>query len=75
MATIDAGESDTPWGEHIDATHITGDLWFVDRWASWHWYLAGALCLLVPPAGVFLLVYFASASIYTADDDIPLTAE
>jgi hypothetical protein len=74
MATIDGSETDTPWGEHIDATHITGDVWYVSKYPAWYWYLAGVLCLLAPPAGVFLGVFLLSASVHRASEELDIGA-
>lgn len=61
MAHARAPADDTnPWGEHVDARHITGDYYFVNRYRSSYWILASVLTLLVPPVGAFLLTYYAS---------------
>lgn len=49
----------------IDNTHLVGDLCFVNHYRERYWYIAGALCLFAPPAGIFLLVYFLSSGIHT----------
>lgn len=75
MATVDNTEPN-PWGDHIDASRVTGDYWYVrGKFAKWMWAVAALLCFTVPPAGVFLAVYFYSASIHHADDTIELDLE
>jgi hypothetical protein len=61
--------------ETVDPTHLTGDLYFVNRFTKWYWYLAGALCLLVPPAGAFLLTYFVASCVTTTPDAVDVYPE
>jgi hypothetical protein len=70
MATSDATPGDSPFPDYVDAKHITGDYYFVQKYSKWYWYLAAALCLGVPPAGVFLVVFFISSGIHTPGDEI-----
>lgn len=56
-----------PWlpeEERPEPIHITGDIYFQNRIASWGW-LAGVVLLVVPPAGVFLLAFYASLCVVT----------
>lgn len=71
MAQANA-DGDSPGGEHIDTTHLFGDVYFVDKYGAGWWLAAIGNILLIPPLGVFLTVYMAIKSLKTADDEIQL---
>jgi len=59
----------SPWS-HVDATHLTGDLYFVDKFASKWWTATGIMCFLVPPGGLVALAYMVSCCIQRAGEDV-----
>lgn len=70
MATVDNTPTN-PWGEHIDASRVIGEYYYVrGKFPRWMWAVATILCFAVPPAGVFLAVYFYAASIHHAGDEV-----
>jgi len=68
-------ETDDPWPEWADVTHLTGDLYFANRYRN-GWWMAAAMCLMfVPPLGAFMLVYMLGRSVVTPCDDLPARLE
>jgi hypothetical protein len=68
MKESDDGTAADGNGEGVEATHLFGDVYYQERWPSWYWYLGAALCVLLPPAGVFLLTYMALSNITTGKE-------
>jgi len=67
MATVDDADGDTD-APAAEGTHLFGDVYYIDRWPSWYWYLGAALCVLLPPAGVFLVVYLFVSNVTTGEE-------
>jgi hypothetical protein len=72
MATVPDAERD-PWPEYIESHHLLGDYYYIaGKYSRLYWALGAILAVTVPPAGVFLLAFFAFSSIHTPDDEIDL---
>lgn len=54
--------------DRADANHLTGDYYFVNDVAPWKWYAAAFLCIVLPPVGVFFVVWYGLGCVTTLDE-------
>lgn len=73
--TAHAGDSTDRAAEAVDATHITGDVWFINRYGS-GWYMAAVIsAVLLAPVGVPLLAFLLFKSLHRGGDPVEVYPE
>lgn len=63
--------NDSPWS-HIDATHLTGDLYYVEKYSAFWWIASALTTLMVPPVGAFCIAWMVFQGIERKQDEIEI---
>jgi len=68
------GETDTnePWPDWADATHLSGDVYFIDKYGGGWWMAAAMISIGLFPLGPIMPIYMAMRCLKRPDDDIEL---
>jgi hypothetical protein len=51
-----------------EASHLTGDYYWLDDVPARRWWAAAVLCVVLPPVGLFYVAFFAFKCLKTESD-------